>query len=115
MNEIIFALKCIIAFLTVALFVFFMAYFITANDHIITIYLNPFHLNTENYRYNSDYSLSAWQFGTIAFILGACVMYCVCQIKFYKKNLVIDNLHKENKGLKSKFEKVKTDVSKCVT
>jgi quinol-cytochrome oxidoreductase complex cytochrome b subunit len=114
MNEIVFAFKCVIAFLLVLLFGFFATYFIFANDHMITVYLNPIYFSQFSGR-NREFLLPAWQFAAIASLVGAFFTYIICQIKFYKKNTVIDNLSKENAGLKSKFEKVKTDVSKCVT
>ena len=115
MSEIIFAFKCIIAVIFILFFIFFATYFILANDHIVTVYLNPIHFSPEFYGINSEFILPVWKLSAIAFFLGSLVMYVICQIKFYKQSTQIENLAKENTGLKNKFDKVKTDVSKCVT
>jgi hypothetical protein len=98
----------------VLFFIFFTTYFILANDHIVTVYFNPIHFNAEFYGTSSEFILPVWKLSVIAFLFGSCVMYVICQIKFYKQSTHIENLAKENAGLKNKFEKVKTDVSKCV-
>jgi len=115
MNEITFAFKCVMIFLFGASLIFFMTYFILANDHIVTLYLNPVYFNTDFYENKSGFLMPVWQFALLSFLIGGGLVYCVCQIRFYRQNIVIEKLSKENTVLKSKFEKVKTDVVKCVT
>jgi ABC-type phosphate transport system permease subunit len=115
MSDIIFALKCIIMVIVFVFLAFFATYFVLANDHIVTIYINPIYFNMGSTHFSPEFELPVWQLGLIAFIVGGLIMSLISSITSSKQKAMIEDLTKENANLKSKFDKVKTDISKCVT
>lgn len=115
MSEIYFIIKCILYAVLFLFISFFVTYFILANDHVVTVYINPIYFSPEFYGSNPECVLPVWQLAFIAFALGVGVMGIFFRLSIMKHNSVIDSLTKQNSGLKNKFDKVKTDISKCVS
>lgn len=115
MSDIIFALKAIAIAVIIVFMIFFAMYFTFANDHLVTIYINPIYFNSLFYGSSPEFQMPVWKLALISVFFGAVMMRIIAQIRFYKQQSQIENLTKEVSTLKSKFDKIKTDVSKCVT
>ncbi len=115
MSEIYFIIKCILYTVLFLFLSFFITYFILANDHVVTVYINPIYFSPEFYGSSPEFVLPVWQLAFSAFALGMVVMGIFLKFSMMKQNGIIDSLTKENSGLKGKFDKVKTDISKCVS
>jgi hypothetical protein len=115
MSEIYFIIKCIVYAVFFIFLSFFITYFILANDHVVTVYINPIYFSPEFYGGSPEFVLAVWQLVFIAFSFGCLVMGIFLKFSMMKQNSIIDSLTKQNSGLKGKFDKVKTDISKCVS
>ncbi len=115
MSEIYFIIKCVLYAVLFIFLSFFITYFILANDHVVTVYINPIYFSPEFYGSSPEFVLCVWQLAFIAFFSGCLVAGIFFRISIMKQNSIIDSLTKQNSGLKGKFDKVKTDISKCVS
>lgn len=115
MSEIFFIVKCVFYAALFIFFAFFATYFILANDHTVTVYINPIYFSADFYGTSPEFVLPVWKLGFIAFLVGFLVMGMIFRMSIVKQKAISESLSKENSNLKSKFDKVKTDISKCVS
>lgn len=112
MNEIISALQKTFIFILFVIFALYFIYFISANSHYIIINLNP--IKADDF---ASHVIRAplWAIVLSSVALGLGIATLVAQFYLSKLSSAFDKISKENVALNDKIEKVKTNVTKCVS